>query len=154
MTELRRQETTTVIEFPIEGDDSVYAHTLAIERAVGLAVRWVAYLALMTWTWLEPASLGPYIFLGVLIADFLTWGVEVFLAALVWRSRRYPLRSLGGSVVGFALVFALLLLTASFRDPEGGLHWACTECQIAFFFTVCAKTVAIAVRRACEITRT
>jgi hypothetical protein len=153
MTEFRPQDTATVVEFPVDAEDAAYEHTVAIERAVGLVVRWAAYLTLMAWTWLEPASLGPYIFLGVLIADFLTWGVEVFLAALVWRSRRYSLRSLGGSMFGFALVFALLLLTASFRDPEGGLHWACTECQIAFFFTVCAKTVAISVRRACEITR-
>jgi hypothetical protein len=123
------------------------------EQKIGAVFRTLAYLALLLWTWAEPQGLAPFIFLGFMLADFFTWVAEVFLAGVVWRSRRYRARDLGLSLLGYGIMFGLLYGLESFEAPEGGLDWARTESMFAFFFTLCGKTVAIAVRRAAEITR-
>ena len=123
------------------------------EQKIGAVFRTLAYLALLLWTWAEPEGLAPFIFLGFMLADFFTWVAEVFLAGVVWRSRRYRARDLGFSLLGFGIMFGLLYGLESFEAPEGGRDWARSESMFAFFFTLCGKTVAIAVRRAAEITR-
>ena len=123
------------------------------ERKIGTIFRALAYLALLLWTVAEPRGMAPFIFLGFMLADFFTWVVEVFLAGVVWRSRTYSLRELGRSLLGFGIMFGLLYGFESFEAPELGLDWARNESTFAFFFTACGKTIAIAARRAAEITR-
>jgi len=134
-------------------DDPFHATTRAIERSIGAIFRWIAYFALIAWSWMEPESLGPFIFLGFLIADFVTWVAEIVLVSLVWRSRPFHAGSVGLSLVGFGIVYGLLMLTESFQVAPPEKDWAHTVGLIAFFFTLCGKTVAIGFRRASDITR-
>jgi len=142
-----------VLEDVHPADDPFLDTTRAIERGVGAIARWAACFALIGWAWMEPESLGPFIFLGFLIADFVTWVAETGLATWVWRSRPFHPRSVGLSLLGFGVMYGLLVWTESFQVAPQDMDWARTVTMIAFFFTLCGKTIAIGLRRASEITR-
>jgi hypothetical protein len=133
-------------------DDPFSATTRAIERSVGAISRWIAYFALIVWSWMEPESLGPFIFLGFFVADFVTWVAEVVLVSFAWRSRPLHPGSVGLSLLGFGVMYGLLMLTESFQVAPQEKDWAHSVGLIAFFFTLCGKTVAIGLRRASDIT--
>ena len=124
----------------------------AVGRILGSLFAWGAYLVLIIWSFSEPESVAPFLFLGLLAGDFLTWLVEVVLAVFVWRSRTFQVKSFSLQFVAVAFMLGLYFMDGSFDVPPDDQAWAKTLFGVVLFLTVCAKTVAICIRRMNEIT--
>lgn len=144
---------TAQASFPEANEGDPYVHQVrAVGRAIGSVCRWIAYLMLLGWTACAPESLAPYLFQGFLIADFATWAIERGMQSFVWRTHRFSLGQLGGDLLAFGIILAIFKVTdgsAGVGHPPG---YGATETAVAIFFTGCARTVSIAVRRMHDIT--
>jgi len=150
---VRSEVETARVSFPEANEGDPYVHQVReVGRVIGSIARWMAYFALLGWTAFAPESLAPFIFEGFLIGDFATWGVERGLQSFVWRTHRFSLATIGGDLLAFGILFAIFKATdgsAGVGHPAG---FGATETAIAIFFTGCARTVSIAVRRMHDIT--
>ncbi len=124
----------------------------ALGRILASLFAWGSYLVLIAWSFSEPESVAPFLFLGLLAGDFLTWLVEVVLAVIVWQSRSFKLKSFTLQFVAVAFLLGLYFMDGSFDVPPDEEAWAKTLFGFVFFLTLCAKTVAICIRRMNEIT--
>ena len=98
--------------------------------------------------------MAPFLFLGLLLGDSLTWLGEVVLRVFVWRSHRFDIKTVGFQLFVIAAMLGLYALDGSFDVPREEADRARSLCMIVFFFTMCAKVVAISIRRMSDVTET
>jgi hypothetical protein len=150
---VRTEVETARVSFPEAADRDPYNEGVReVGRIIGGVFRWFAYILLLVWTACAPESLAPYIFQGFLIGDFGTWGTERFLQRFVWRTHRFSLGQIGGDLLAFGILFAIFKATDGSAMAGHPVGYGATETGIAIFFTCCARTVSIGVRRMHDIT--
>jgi hypothetical protein len=71
------------------------------------------YLAVISWAWLEPAGLGPFVFGGFVLADLTTW-VLLSIGEMFVRPFSFAVET-----AGFAAFLLLLGRIGAFEIPVG-----------------------------------
>ncbi len=114
-------------------------------RIVNLAI----YLALIAWSYFEPATVAPFVFVGYLLGDFVSWCVFTF-----WGMTKgivnLRLKAFGLQLTGFAYLIVFLFKDNAFQIPAGHAFKARVTGLMAFFAALTIRLVMMGLEASSE----